>query len=70
MGEAPSRGHGASPQTGLGVEVQCMVPVRGAFSLPSPLPKPVQRRFTVQISNRDINPDRRSGALLQDPAVG
>ena len=38
------------------MEVQCMVPVRGALYLPSSLFKPLQRRYTVYISNRDINP--------------
>ena len=40
----------------LRVEVQYWVAVRGALCLSSPLSKPLQRRYTVYISNRDMNP--------------
>ena len=38
------------------MEVQYWVSVRGALCLLSPLFKPLQRRYTVHISKRDINP--------------
>ena len=38
------------------VEVQCRVSVRGALCLSFPLSKRLQRRHTVHIKNRDINP--------------
>ena len=38
------------------MEVQCRVSVRGAHCPSSSLFKPLQRRYTVYFTNRDINP--------------
>ena len=38
------------------MEVQYRASVRGALCLSPPLSKPLQRRYTVYITNRDINP--------------
>ena len=38
------------------VEVQYRVSIRGALCISSSLFKPLQRRYTVYITNRDINP--------------
>ena len=58
---AEARAKGASGEEARGDEarrgeVQYRVSVRGALCLSSSLFKPLQRRYTVHIANRDINP--------------
>ena len=45
---------GGAAQSASMLTVQCRVSVRGALCLPSSLLKPLQRRYTANVSNRDI----------------